>query len=100
MIFIRSRLSIHNFNIKTLNGSQIEQVASYKYSDVWLDDKLTCSSHIDNLFKKLKPTLGFYCRLKKILHLVGSTFFFQYWILYMHAPLNVLNSWILFIISP
>ncbi len=51
--------------IQILNGTQIERVASYKYLGIWFDDKLTYSSRIDSLFKKLRPTLGFYFRLKK-----------------------------------
>lgn len=59
MIFTRSILSIHDFKIKTLNGTQIEKVASYKYLCVWLDVKLTYSFHIDNLLKNLDEHLAF-----------------------------------------
>ncbi len=44
----------------------VETVASYKYLCIWLDDKLTYSFHIDSLLKNLRPTLGFYFRLKTV----------------------------------
>ncbi len=51
MIFTWSRLSLNYFMNKTLNVTQLERVASYKYLGMWLDNKLTYSSHIDNLLK-------------------------------------------------
>ncbi len=64
--FTQFRLSLNYVMIQTLNGTQIEIVASYKYLGIWLDDKLTYSFHIDSLLKNLRPTLGFYFRLKKV----------------------------------
>ncbi len=82
-------------------GHRLKGLHLTKYLGIWLDDKLTYSSHIDSLLKKLRPTLGFYFRLKKCFsfvarrRLVESTLL---WVLdygdiiYMHAPQNVLKK--------
>ncbi len=45
----RVQITINDFMIQTLNGTQIERVVFYKYLGIWLDDKLTYSSHIDSI---------------------------------------------------
>ena len=47
-------------NVFSPDGKCIQQVSSYKYLGVWLDEKLTFKIYINNLVKKLKIKLGFY----------------------------------------
>lgn len=100
MIFTRSRTPC-NAAIFTMNGAQLEKVSSYKYLGIWLDDKLSFSTHIECLLKKLRPKLGFYFRQRKCFpykarkRLVESTFLsvLDYGdIIYMHSSQFLLKK--------
>lgn len=69
--FIRSYIpDLNEFVMTSLNGTQIDQVPSYKYLGVWLDDKLSFKEHITVLVKKLKFKVGFFSRNKACLTLL------------------------------
>ncbi|KAK0136519.1 RNA-directed DNA polymerase from mobile element jockey [Merluccius polli] len=55
-------------HLKTLSGSNIEQVPVYKYLGIWIDEKLNFSSHID-FAKQLRQKIGFFYRHKSSLPL-------------------------------
>ncbi len=48
----------------TVQGAEIELVASYKYLGIFTDQNLTFKPHIENLVYKLKLKLGFFFRNK------------------------------------
>ena len=48
--------------ILSLSGAHIEQVSTYKYLGIWLDEDFSFKTHITNLAKKIKPKIGFLYR--------------------------------------
>ena len=88
-------------SVSSLQGNLIELVTCYKYLGVLIDDQLSFKSHSENLVKKLKLKLGFFYRNRTCFSfaarkkLVAATFLpvLDYGdLLYMHAPVNCLNS--------
>ena len=86
--------------IFTLKGEQIEQVRSYKYLGIWLDDKLSFKDHVEHLTKKLRGQIGFLYRnrscfslasRKTIVQSVVMSVFDYGDVLYMHASLSTLK---------
>ena len=55
--------------LSSVQGAEIELVASYKYLGILIDDHLTFKPHIDDLVSKLKLKLGFFFRNKYCLSL-------------------------------
>ena len=91
-------VTLQDKNEKT---KKIEGVSTYKYLGFILDDRLTFTSHVENLVKKLQLKLGFYFRNKSCFsfetrrRLVLGTFLpvLDYGdILYRHAPGAVLGK--------
>ena len=50
--------------IKTLDGTVLDQVTEYKYLGIWLDNTLSFSHHINKLQSKIKCKLGFLYRMR------------------------------------
>ncbi|KAK0137933.1 RNA-directed DNA polymerase from mobile element jockey [Merluccius polli] len=70
MLFSRGKgIDPSVLHLKTLSGSNIEQVPVYKYLGIWIDEKLNFSSHIDCLAKQLRQKIGFFYRHKSSLPL-------------------------------
>jgi len=59
----------------------VENVSSFKYLGLWIDEKLTFKVHIDRLVRKLRVKLGFHFRnkfcftLQAMRKLISATFF-------------------------
>jgi hypothetical protein len=49
-----------NHVITTLESHSIEQVKTYKYLGVWVDEKLCFTTHVKSLVRKFKMRVGFY----------------------------------------
>ena len=63
MVFSRTRNSDHtSLRISAKNGTDIEMVTEYKYLGIWLDNKLSFRTHIDNLASTLRQKVGFLYR--------------------------------------
>ena len=56
MVFTNKLKVITSDPILSLSGTCIEQVASYKYLGIWLDEDLSFKTHITNLSKKTTPS--------------------------------------------
>ena len=60
-MFSRSQnVDPENLHMCATNGAQIELVSQYKYLDVWIDDKLSFVTHIENLAKKQRSKIFFF----------------------------------------
>uniref|UniRef100_A0A8C1PPA9 Reverse transcriptase domain-containing protein n=1 Tax=Cyprinus carpio TaxID=7962 RepID=A0A8C1PPA9_CYPCA len=103
MQFTKSRTvpSSTTLAISTLDGKCVENVSSYKYLGLWIDEKLTFKVHIDKLVRKLRVKLGFYFRNKSCFtlqarrKLISATFLpvFDYGdVIYMHAASTTLHT--------
>lgn len=67
MVGRKGAASSTSLNITTLEGTSLDQVTEYKYLDIWLDNTLSFSLHINKLQAKIKAKLGFIFKM-------GSTF--------------------------
>lgn len=67
MVGRKGAASSTSLNITTLEGTSLYQVIEYKYLDVWLDNTVSFSLHINKLQAKIKAKLGFIFKM-------GSTF--------------------------
>ena len=97
---IEINLSTINDPILSLSGACIEQVTSYKYLGIWLDEDLSFKTHITDLAKKIKPKIGFLYRNRSCFSKVNRKRVIQATvmpildygdILYMHATDSVLK---------
>lgn len=64
MSFSGSHVTAVNKSDHTLQGALIEIVKSHKYFGIWLDDRLSFQSRVENLTKKLRRKIGFLYRSK------------------------------------
>ena len=55
----RSHSLLNNCTVLTLDGTHLERVTSYKYLDIWLDNKFIFAVHMDSLLKKISPKYFF-----------------------------------------
>src|SRR4029434_3020644 len=110
MIFSNGRNNVPSTHrICTRSGTNIEQVLCYKYLGIWLDDRLSFKSHVLDLAKKVKITLGALYRIRSCftfenrMEIVQSTILsvLDYGdIVYMYAAPSTLgtSTWTLFTI--
>uniref|UniRef100_A0A669C6E9 ribonuclease H n=1 Tax=Oreochromis niloticus TaxID=8128 RepID=A0A669C6E9_ORENI len=86
--------------IKTIQGTEIEMVTSYKYLGIIIDQNLSFKTHIQKLVSKLKLKLGYFFRnqscfsLQVRKHLIHATFLplLDYGdLLFMNAPAHYLK---------
>ena len=74
MLFSRSQnVDPEDLHIYAINGAQIELVSQYKYLGVWIDDRLTFVTNIENLTKKLRSKIAFSYRNKSCLGIKNRT---------------------------